>query len=111
MVRWDDVMILECYPRPVWRRGVINFVSEHRVQSPMEECESSRPRNSICPEVQPSQGDVTNAKFKNVIEMLTQVVENQAGQQRIGCQDVDDTSRICEFLRMIPPEFLGSKHY
>lgn len=34
--------------------------------------------------------------------MLTQVVENQTGQERVGRQDMADTSRMREFLRMNP---------
>ncbi|XP_049381308.1 uncharacterized protein LOC125845842 [Solanum stenotomum] len=37
--------------------------------------------------------------------MLSQVVTNQSGQQRENQQDVADTSRICEFLRMNPLDF------
>ncbi|XP_049372626.1 uncharacterized protein LOC125837574 [Solanum verrucosum] len=40
--------------------------------------------------------------------MLSQVVSNQAGQQRVGFQDVADTSRIHELLRMNTLEFTGS---
>ncbi|WMV41911.1 hypothetical protein MTR67_035296 [Solanum verrucosum] len=43
-------------------------------------------------QVQP-QGEVTNVEFR----MLSQLVTNQAGQQRGNQQDVADTSRICEF--------------
>uniref|UniRef100_A0A0V0GR31 Putative ovule protein n=1 Tax=Solanum chacoense TaxID=4108 RepID=A0A0V0GR31_SOLCH len=54
------------------------------------------------PEVQPPQGEVTNAEFWNAIRMLTQVMVNQAGQQRVDRQDVADTSKVCELLRMNP---------
>jgi len=40
--------------------------------------------------------------------MLSQVVTNQVGQQRGVRQDVVDTFRIREFLRMNPPSFIGS---
>ncbi|XP_049399898.1 uncharacterized protein LOC125863984 [Solanum stenotomum] len=40
--------------------------------------------------------------------MLSQVVTNQARQQRGNRQDVVDTSRIHEFLRMNHPYFTGS---
>ncbi|KAK4733929.1 hypothetical protein R3W88_008190 [Solanum pinnatisectum] len=40
--------------------------------------------------------------------MLSQVVTNQAGQQRGNRQDVADTSKIREFLRMNPPDFTSS---
>ncbi|KAH0678966.1 hypothetical protein KY284_020051 [Solanum tuberosum] len=40
--------------------------------------------------------------------MLSQVVTNQAGQQRGARQEVTDTWRIREFLRMNPPSFTGS---
>jgi len=35
-------------------------------------------------------------------------VTNQAGKQQGNRQDVADTSRIREFLRMNPPDFTGS---
>uniref|UniRef100_M1DFV2 Gag-pol polyprotein n=1 Tax=Solanum tuberosum TaxID=4113 RepID=M1DFV2_SOLTU len=59
------------------------------------------------PEVQPN-GGVTNAEFRDDIQMLSQVVANQAGQQRGNRKDVVDTSRICEFLRINPPDFTDS---
>ncbi|WMV51147.1 hypothetical protein MTR67_044532 [Solanum verrucosum] len=40
--------------------------------------------------------------------MLGQVVTNQVGQQRGNHQEVADTSRIHEFLRMNPPDFTSS---
>ncbi|KAK4724206.1 hypothetical protein R3W88_026985 [Solanum pinnatisectum] len=40
--------------------------------------------------------------------MLSHVVTNQVGQQRGNWQDVANTSRICEFLRMNPLDFTGS---
>ncbi|WMV33033.1 hypothetical protein MTR67_026418 [Solanum verrucosum] len=40
--------------------------------------------------------------------MLSQMVTNQVGKQRAVQQDVDDTTRICEFLRMNPPNFTDS---
>jgi len=40
--------------------------------------------------------------------MLSQVVANQVGQQRVVHQDVADTSRIRKFLRMNPLKFTGS---
>ncbi|KAH0709413.1 hypothetical protein KY284_010840 [Solanum tuberosum] len=55
-----------------------------------------------------SQGEVTNAEFREAIRMLSQVVTNQARQQRGNREDVVDTSRIREFLRMNPPSFTGS---
>uniref|UniRef100_M1DED7 Gag-pol polyprotein n=1 Tax=Solanum tuberosum TaxID=4113 RepID=M1DED7_SOLTU len=59
------------------------------------------------PEVQP-QGEITNAEFREAIRMLRQVVTNQAGKQRGNRQEVDDTSRICEFLKIYPSSFTGS---
>ncbi|XP_049360648.1 uncharacterized protein LOC125825347 [Solanum verrucosum] len=59
------------------------------------------------PEVQP-QGEVTNAKFREAIRMLSQVVTNQAGHQRGARQEEAGTSRIREFLRMNPLIFTGS---
>lgn len=52
--------------------------------------------------VQPPQEEVTNVEFQNVIQMSTQVRENQVGHQRVDHQDVADTSLICRFLRMNP---------
>ncbi|KAK4715864.1 hypothetical protein R3W88_014202 [Solanum pinnatisectum] len=40
--------------------------------------------------------------------MLSQVVTNQAVQQRENRQERADTTRIREFLRMNPPSFTGS---
>ncbi|WMV08188.1 hypothetical protein MTR67_001573 [Solanum verrucosum] len=40
--------------------------------------------------------------------MFSQVVTNQSGQQRGIRQDIIDTSKIREFLRMNPPDFIGS---
>ncbi|WMV46212.1 hypothetical protein MTR67_039597 [Solanum verrucosum] len=40
--------------------------------------------------------------------MLSQVVTNQARKQRGNQQEVADTSRIREFLRMNPPSFTSS---
>ncbi|WMV26573.1 hypothetical protein MTR67_019958 [Solanum verrucosum] len=56
------------------------------------------------PEVQP-QGEVTNAEFLEAIRMLSQVVTNQAGQQRENRQEVADNSRVHEFLKMNPTSF------
>ncbi|WMV32620.1 hypothetical protein MTR67_026005 [Solanum verrucosum] len=39
--------------------------------------------------------------------MLSKVVTNQVGQQRENQQEVADTSRVREFLRMNPPSFTG----
>ncbi|WMV58439.1 hypothetical protein MTR67_051824 [Solanum verrucosum] len=59
------------------------------------------------PEVQP-QGKGTNVEFRDAIRMLSQAVTNQVGQQRGNRQDMADISRICEFLRMNPLDFIGS---
>ncbi|WMV46652.1 hypothetical protein MTR67_040037 [Solanum verrucosum] len=59
------------------------------------------------PEVQP-QGEVINAKFCEAIWMLSQIVTNQARQQRENHREMAHTSRVCEFLRMNPPSFTGS---
>ncbi|KAG5572874.1 hypothetical protein H5410_062640 [Solanum commersonii] len=58
------------------------------------------------PEVQP-QGEVNNAEFWEAIQMLSQATTNQFGQ-RENRQDLPDISRICEFLRMNPPSFIGN---
>ncbi|XP_049348229.1 uncharacterized protein LOC125812806, partial [Solanum verrucosum] len=55
-----------------------------------------------------SQGEVTNAEFREAIRVLSQVVTNQAEQQRGVSQKVTGTSRIRELLRMDPPSFIGS---
>ncbi|WMV45252.1 hypothetical protein MTR67_038637 [Solanum verrucosum] len=43
--------------------------------------------------------------------MLSQVLNNQVGQQKGNRQDMADTSRICDFLRMNPPGFTGSEAF
>ncbi|XP_049344199.1 uncharacterized protein LOC125808560 [Solanum verrucosum] len=60
------------------------------------------------PEVQP-QGEVTNVEFREAVRMLSQVVANKVGQQGGARQGEADTSWICEFLRMNPPSFTGSR--
>ncbi|WMV30452.1 hypothetical protein MTR67_023837 [Solanum verrucosum] len=45
---------------------------------------------------------------RNVNHRGQEVVANQAGQQRVGRQDMVDTSKISEFLRMNPPELTRS---
>ncbi|WMV51151.1 hypothetical protein MTR67_044536 [Solanum verrucosum] len=47
--------------------------------------------------------------FRNAIQMLTKVVANQVGQQRVDCQDMTDTSRIRKFLRMNPQSSQGQR--
>ncbi|KAH0728063.1 hypothetical protein KY284_003928 [Solanum tuberosum] len=54
------------------------------------------------------QGEISNAKFREAIRMLSQVVTNKVGQQRGAQQEEPDTSRIREVLRMNPPSFTGS---
>ncbi|XP_049382784.1 uncharacterized protein LOC125847135 [Solanum stenotomum] len=66
--------------------------------------EEQRVPNAL--ELQP-QGEVTKAKFCEGIRMLSQVATYQIGQ-RDNLQEVADTSRICELLRMNPPSFLCS---
>jgi len=55
-----------------------------------------------------AQGEVTNAEFREAIRMLSQVVTNQVGKQRVARQEEVDTSRVREFLRMNPPSFTSS---
>ncbi|XP_049342920.1 uncharacterized protein LOC125807249 [Solanum verrucosum] len=57
-------------------------------------------------EVRP-QGEVTNAEFRETIWMLSQVVTYQVGQ-RGKRQEVANTSRVRELLRMNPPSFTSS---
>ncbi|KAK4733898.1 hypothetical protein R3W88_008159 [Solanum pinnatisectum] len=57
-------------------------------------------------EVQPH-GQVTKVEFREAIWMLSQVATYHVGQ-RDNQQEVADTSRICELLRMNPPSFIGS---
>ncbi|XP_049386695.1 uncharacterized protein LOC125850908 [Solanum stenotomum] len=58
-------------------------------------------------EVQP-QGEITIAEFREAIRMLSQVGNNQAGQQKGAQQEEAETSRIHEFLRMNLPSFNSS---
>ncbi|XP_049399906.1 uncharacterized protein LOC125863994 [Solanum stenotomum] len=58
-------------------------------------------------EVQP-QGEVTNFEFQDVILIMSQVVVKQASEQKGDRRDVANTSRICELLRMNPPDFTSS---
>lgn len=56
------------------------------------------------------QGEVTNAKFRKSIRMLSQAVNNQVGQQRGNRKEEVETSRIHEFLVMNPPSFTCSRN-
>ena len=56
-----------------------------------------------------SQGEVTNAKFNNVIQMCTQVVKTFVDIEGDGHQNWNDASRLKEFLWMSPPKFNGLK--
>jgi len=44
--------------------------------------------------MQPSQGDATNAEFRNAIQMLTQVVATHVGRQGARHQEGNDASRV-----------------
>uniref|UniRef100_M1DMZ6 Gag-pol polyprotein n=1 Tax=Solanum tuberosum TaxID=4113 RepID=M1DMZ6_SOLTU len=55
------------------------------------------------PEVQPL-GEVSNDEFRDATWMLSQVVANEAGQQKEVQQDVADTSRI-----PAPPDIIGPR--
>lgn len=50
-------------------------------------------------------GEVTNVEFREAIQMMIQAVTNKVCQQRWVGQDVTNTSRIREFLRMNSPIF------
>lgn len=52
-------------------------------------------------------GEVTNVEFREAIQMMIQAVTNKVCQQRWVGQDVTNTSRIREFLRMNSPIFTG----
>ncbi|WMV18737.1 hypothetical protein MTR67_012122 [Solanum verrucosum] len=67
------------------------------------ECCTTRSGVPNSPGVQP-QGEVTNVEFREVIQVLSQVVTNHVGK-RENRHEVDDTSRIREFLRMKLPSF------
>ncbi|KAK4727416.1 hypothetical protein R3W88_032333 [Solanum pinnatisectum] len=70
-------------------------------------CNIEEQRVPNAPEVQPP-GEVTNSEFYEAIRILSLAVTNQVGQQRGARQEVTDTSRIREFLRMNPLSFTGS---
>ncbi|XP_010315742.2 uncharacterized protein [Solanum lycopersicum] len=51
------------------------------------------------------QGEVTNAEFREAIRMLSKAVTNQVRKQRGDGQDMADTLRIWDFLRMKTTSF------
>lgn len=75
----------------------------------------SGPHKSLnAPIDQPPCIDVTNAEFKNAIQMLKQLLVTQSIRQGIApasssSQGSFDTSRICEFIRINTLKFRGSK--
>ncbi|XP_015057550.1 uncharacterized protein LOC107003794 [Solanum pennellii] len=70
----------------------------------MRNTEEQRVPNAL--EVQP-QGEVTHAEFREVIRRSSQVATYQVGQ-RDNWQEVADTLRIHEHLRINPLSFTGS---
>ncbi|WMV55367.1 hypothetical protein MTR67_048752 [Solanum verrucosum] len=82
-------------------RRIVKGHSARRYVEPQEK------RVPNAPEVQ-TQGEVTSVEFREAIQMLSQVVTNQAGQRRENHQEVADTSRVHEFFRMNHPSFTGS---
>lgn len=53
--------------------------------------------------------EVTSVKFKEPIQMLSQVVTNQIGQKSGAKQEVANILRIWEFLRMNTQSFTRSR--
>ena len=64
---------------------------------------------STAPPVQDQ--EVSNAEFRNTIQMLSQSMTNQNNQvhAHVNVNGGSIAARVRDFVRMNPPEFLGSQ--
>ena len=67
-------------------------------------------RNANAAPSVPDQG-VSNAEFRNAIQMLAQSMTNQNNRVYAHVNENGGlvAARVCDFLTMNPPEFLGSQ--